>query len=58
MRRILTLLALVCLCTGATGSQRLKVGLVLGGGGAKGAAEVGVLKSIEEDRTVELSEIL
>ena len=48
MRRILTLLALVCLCTGATGSQRLKVGLVLGGGGAKGAAEVGVLKSIEE----------
>lgn len=28
--------------------QRLKVGLVLGGGGAKGAAEVGVLKVIEQ----------
>lgn len=28
--------------------QRLKVGLVLGGGGAKGAAEVGALKIIEE----------
>ncbi len=28
--------------------KRLKVGLVLGGGGAKGAAEVGVLKTIEE----------
>ena len=27
---------------------RPKVGLVLGGGGAKGAAEVGVLKVIEE----------
>lgn len=29
-------------------AQRPKVGLVLGGGGAKGAAEVGVLKYIEE----------
>jgi NTE family protein len=29
-------------------AQRKKVGLVLGGGGAKGAAEVGVLKVIEE----------
>ena len=28
--------------------ERLKVGLVLGGGGAKGAAEIGVLKVIEE----------
>ena len=27
---------------------RKKVGLVLGGGGAKGAAEVGVLKVLEE----------
>ncbi len=32
----------------ATAKKRLKVGLVLGGGGAKGAAEVGVLKAIEE----------
>jgi len=29
-------------------AQRKKVGLVLGGGGAKGAAEVGVLKVLEE----------
>lgn len=31
-----------------TNVKRLKVGLVLGGGGAKGAAEVGVLKYIEK----------
>ncbi|SFG16627.1 patatin-like phospholipase family protein [Prevotella sp. KH2C16] len=41
------------LCLAATGmsaqkASRLKVGLVLGGGGAKGAAEVGVLKYIEQ----------
>lgn len=30
------------------GGERLKVGLVLGGGGAKGAAEAGALKIIEE----------
>lgn len=32
----------------STARERLRVGLVLGGGGAKGAAEVGVLKVIEE----------
>lgn len=32
----------------AVQQERLKVGLVLGGGGAKGAAEVGVLKVLEE----------
>jgi NTE family protein len=31
------------------GKERLKVGLVLSGGGAKGAAEAGVLKIIEEE---------
>ncbi|MBP3827807.1 MAG: patatin-like phospholipase family protein [Prevotella sp.] len=48
---ILTLLILMCLCmTAQTVSiiDRPKVGLVLGGGGAKGAAEVGALKVIEE----------
>ncbi|MBO5601471.1 MAG: patatin-like phospholipase family protein [Prevotella sp.] len=48
---ILTLLFLMCLCmTAQTVSiiDRPKVGLVLGGGGAKGAAEVGALKVIEE----------
>lgn len=35
-------------CFLAASAARPKVGLVLGGGGAKGAAEVGVLKVIEE----------
>ena len=41
---------IVCLalCLAMTASGRQKVGLVFGGGGAKGAAEVGVLKVIEE----------
>ena len=34
--------------TGPAMAQRPKIGLALGGGGAKGAAEVGVLKVIEE----------
>ncbi len=55
MRHILFLLIVLIHCLDghaqsatATGRPRLKVGLVLGGGGAKGAAEVGVLKAIEE----------
>lgn len=58
MERLLTriILALLCLMScpfvygmaGQRDSSRLKVGLVLGGGGAKGAAEVGVLKVLEE----------
>lgn len=36
------------LCMNTVDAQRKKVGLVLGGGGAKGAAEVGVLKVLEE----------
>ena len=31
------------------GAGRPKIGLVLGGGGAKGAAEIGVLKALEEE---------
>ncbi len=45
MRRI-ALFILLWSCLSAQGA-RPKVGLVLGGGGAKGAAEVGVLKVIE-----------
>ena len=45
MRRIVLYVLLGCWLTAAAG--RPKVGLVLGGGGAKGAAEVGVLKVIE-----------
>ena len=46
MKRLLLMLVLgSCI---AVASGRPKVGLVLGGGGAKGAAEVGVLKVIEK----------
>jgi len=51
MRKILILLLVlisISVDTKADGGERLKVGLVLGGGGAKGAAQVGVLKVIEE----------
>lgn len=44
----LALCALVACVAVAQGGNRLKVGLVLGGGGAKGACEVGVLKYIEQ----------
>ena len=46
----LTIIALFCLsatCMAKDGN-RLRVGIALGGGGARGAAEVGVLKVIEE----------
>lgn len=42
---LLFILLFISLCSMA---QRKKVGLVLGGGGAKGAAHVGVLKVLEE----------
>lgn len=56
MKRILLYLLLLSTClsvsalppTNKKTGKRLKVGLVLGGGGAKGAAEVGVLKYIEQ----------
>ena len=47
MRRIL-LLFLLCLAFGANAQERPKLGLVLSGGGAKGALHVGVLKAMEE----------
>ena len=55
--RMLTLVLFLTFCSGtwAAGTtdktevkKRPKIGLVLGGGGAKGAAEVGVLKYIEQ----------
>src|SRR5574344_1118080 len=52
MKKIITTLFLLFIAfpiiAGNPGNKRLKVGLVLGGGGAKGAAEVGVLKYIEK----------
>ncbi len=47
MKRILLLLSLLSLMLTAE-ARRPKVGLVLGGGGAKGAAEIGALKFIEK----------
>ena len=44
--RLAALLLAFC-CSAMVMAQRPRVGLVLGGGGAKGAAEVGVLKVIE-----------
>jgi NTE family protein len=43
-----SLLLFTALCWMLTAETRPKIGLVLGGGGAKGAAEVGVLKVIEK----------
>ena len=48
MKRFLTLIALLFLLSPAF-AQRPKVGVVLCGGGAKGAAHVGVLKVLEEN---------
>ena len=47
MKRILTILIAAALMFPAV-AGRPKIGLALGGGGAKGAAEVGVLKVLEE----------
>jgi len=47
IKRMFPLLVAMLLCLMPVMAQRPKVGLVLGGGGAKGAAEVGVLKEIE-----------
>lgn len=47
LKKIIFTLILFHLCS-TSFAQRKKVGLVLGGGGAKGAAHIGVLKVLEE----------
>ncbi|MCS6194188.1 patatin-like phospholipase family protein [Shewanella baltica] len=48
MRQLLASIIL-CMCmTPSMAAERLKIGVVLSGGGAKGAAHVGVLKILEE----------
>ena len=47
-QRLFTIFMVLWLVAGTT-TARQKVGLVFGGGGAKGAAEVGVLKVLEEN---------
>lgn len=46
--RSLLFLVMCVLLTFSANADRLKVGLVLGGGGAKGAAEIGVLKTLKK----------
>lgn len=48
MKRILAIVLLIFVTLGAS-AQRPKVGVVLCGGGAKGAAHIGVLKVLEEN---------
>lgn len=48
MIRLLSAILFLCVCSASPAQPRPKVGLVLGGGGAKGAASVGVLKYVEE----------
>lgn len=48
MKRLLCFLVMVALALPETVATRKKVGLVLGGGGAKGVAHIGVLKVLEE----------
>jgi NTE family protein len=49
--RACRVLVLACLlATASTHAERPKIGLVLGGGGARGAAHIGVLKELERQR--------
>ena len=48
IRRIINILLLVFITINSSGTERKKVGLVLGGGGAKGVAHIGVIKVLEE----------
>lgn len=48
MKKLLCTLLCISICIVSFAQERPKIGLVLGGGGAKGAAEIGVLKYIEE----------
>ncbi|MDH6356673.1 patatin-like phospholipase family protein [Parabacteroides sp. PF5-9] len=48
MKRLLYLLFIYLLTQSVFATERKKVGLVLGGGGAKGVAHIGVLKVLEE----------
>jgi len=49
-RRPFTALALLCVLAAPLAAARDKIGLVLGGGGARGAAHIGVLRAIERER--------
>ena len=48
MRKALYFLLIILFMLPPCAAERKRVGLVLGGGGAKGAAHIGVLKVLEE----------
>lgn len=48
MRKILSILLVVFMVLQANAGERKKVGVVLGGGGAKGVSHIGMLKVLEE----------
>ena len=48
MKKYLSLLLICLLAWPAMAGERKKVAVVLGGGGAKGVAHIGVLKVLEE----------
>lgn len=48
MRKVLFFCLIGLMCVSSIRGERKKVGLVLGGGGAKGMAHIGVLKVLEE----------
>ncbi|HRQ63406.1 MAG TPA: patatin-like phospholipase family protein [Xanthomonadaceae bacterium] len=50
LRTWLSVLLLVCLPWHPAGADEIRVGLVLGGGGARGIAHIGVLKVLERER--------
>ena len=50
MKKISLLVILICFAGNLIAQERPKIGLVLSGGGARGAAHIGVLKYLEEQR--------
>ena len=48
MKKLLCFLLMLLVALPSLTAQRKKVGVVLGGGGAKGVAHIGVLKVLEE----------
>ena len=48
MKRVVCLIIIALVTLGTEAAERKKVGLVLGGGGAKGVAHIGVIKVLEE----------
>ena len=48
MKKLLCFLLMLLVALPSLTAQRKKVGVVLGGGGAKGVAHIGAIKALEE----------